>query len=69
MHFFLLVVKCVSGNGIPTKDKAHHFTFSQNQNDGVKKKTNNFKLSTELVKYFPVVTDKRQEARISIKIF
>ena len=56
--FFFLVVKCISGNGFATEDKAHHFVLTNNE--GVKKKTS-FKLSTELVKYFPVMTDKRQE--------
>ena len=51
--YFFLVVKCISGNSFPTEDK--------NKNDGVKEKTSNFRLSTELVKYFPGVTEKRQE--------
>ena len=59
--YFFLVVKCISGNGFPTEDK--------NKNDGVKEKTSNFRLSTELVKYFPGVTEKRQETWISIKCF
>ena len=59
--YFFLAMKCISGNGFTTEDKAHHFVLTNNEIDGVKKKTSHFKLSTELVKYFPVVTDKRQE--------
>ena len=58
---FFLVVECISSNGFATEDKAHHFVLTNNEIDGVKKKTSHFKLSTELVKYFPGVTDKRQE--------
>lgn len=50
----------------PRKEEVH--TFQQNQNDGTQKKKNNFKLSSELGKYFPSVTEKRQETWISIQV-
>ena len=49
-----------SGNDFPTGHKAS--SFLHGQNDLPKKKTKNFKLSTELVKYFPEVALKRQES-------
>ena len=55
-----LVMNFDSGNDIPTGHKAS--SFLHGQNDLPKKKTKNFKLSTELVKYFPEVALKRQES-------
>ena len=54
--------------GISFPREEEVYTFHQNQNDGVQKKTNNFKFSTELGKYFPSVTEKRQETWISIQV-
>ena len=56
----VLVVNFDPGNEIPTEHEAS--SFLHGQNDRSKKKTNNFKLSTELVKYFPEVVLKRQES-------
>ena len=63
----VLVLNVDPGNEIPTEHEAS--SFLHGQNDRSKKKTNNFKLSTELVKYFPEVAMKRQESWISIKVF
>ena len=56
----VLVLNFDPGNEIPTEHEAS--SFLHGQNDLSKKKTNIFKLSTELVKYFPEVAMKRQES-------
>ena len=56
----VLVLDFDPGNEIPAELEASSFLHGQNNLS--KKKTNIFKLSTELVKYFSEVAMKRQES-------